>query len=203
MWCLRSGRRANKTNNEKMMNGDRQTCIKISWFTSIGVTLIWLFFLPPVIFAQTKPVMDNIHGSKDSAKGITIHQEISFKVSPRLVYETLLSSEQFSECTKKSFDNFSAASANIDPTVGGAFKLFDGVIFGRILELVPDQRIVEAWRVSDWPPGIYSIARFELKPEGSGTKVIFDHTGFPDGLKAHLTIGWQQHYWDALTKYFQ
>jgi hypothetical protein len=31
-------------------------------------------------------------------------------------------------------------------------------------------------------------------PEGSGTQVIFDHTAFPEAPKAHLTIGWQQHY---------
>jgi activator of HSP90 ATPase len=162
------------------------------------------FFLSSALFAQTAPAMDNTHGgSKDSLKGITIHQEISFKANPKQIYEILLSSKQFSESTKKSFDNFTAKSASIDPTVGGAFTLFDGVIFGRILELVPNQRIVEAWRVADWPAGVYSIARFELKPQGSGTQVIFDHIGFPEGLKAHLAIGWQQHYWDALTKYLQ
>ena len=64
--------------------------------------------------------------------------------------------------------------------------------------MVPDQRIVEAWRVVDWPAGVYSIAKFEFKPQGSGTQLIFDHIGFPEGLKEHLSIGWQQHYWDAL-----
>ena len=49
---------------------------------------------------------------------------------------------------------FTASSAKIDPVVGGTFSLFDGHIIGRILELVPDQRIVEAWRVVDWPAGV-------------------------------------------------
>ena len=98
---------------------------------------------------------------------------------------------------------FSASSAKIDSVVGGAFSVFDGHITGRILELVPNQRIVEAWRVVDWPPGVYSIARFDLSAEASGTRVTFEHIGFPEGLKDHLSIGWQQHYWDAMTKYFQ
>ncbi len=98
---------------------------------------------------------------------------------------------------------FTASSAKIDPVVGGTFSLFDGHIIGRILELVPDLRIVEAWRVVDWPPGMYSIARFDLSAEGTGTRVIFEHVGFPEGLKEHLSEGWQQHYWDAMTKYFQ
>jgi len=173
-------------------------------FAATAAFFASVLFLPSALIAQNTPVMSNTHGSpKDLPKGITIHQEISFKASPQQLYETLLSSKQFSECTKKSFDNFTATSARIDPAVGGAFSLFDGVIFGRILELVPNQRIVEAWRVADWPAGIYSIVRFELKPEGSGTLVVFDHTGFPEGLKEHLAIGWQEHYWDALKKYLQ
>jgi activator of HSP90 ATPase len=147
---------------------------------------------------KTKSQSDN---EKNSLKGITIHQEINFKVSPQRLYKTLLSSQEFSECTKKSFDGFSAMSANIDSTVGGAFSLFDGHIIGRILELVPNQRIVEAWRVVDWPAGVYSIAKFELKPKDSGTQLLFDHIGFPKGLKVNLSLGWQQHYWDALNKF--
>ena len=94
------------------------------------------------------------------------------------------------------------ASAKIDSVPGGTFSLFDGHITGRILELVPSQRIVEAWRVVDWPAGVYSIARFDLNAQYGGTKVIFEHVGFPEGLKDHLSLGWQQHYWDAMTKYF-
>jgi len=143
------------------------------------------------------------NATTDSSKSITIHQEVAFKVSPEKVYAALLSSKQFSESTTKSGGPFSATSAKIDARVGGSFSVFDGHIFGIVLELVPNQRIVEAWRVVDWPAGIYSIARFELIAEGGGSKLIFDHTGFPAGLKEHLATGWQEHYWDALTKYFE
>ncbi|MBS1600619.1 MAG: SRPBCC domain-containing protein [Bacteroidetes bacterium] len=139
----------------------------------------------------------------DSLKGITIHQEINFTVSPQKIYHALLDSKEFSDFTKKSFDMFSATSAKIEAKQGGSFSVFDGHITGMIIELIPNQRIVEAWRVVDWPAGIYSIARFELVGNGSGTHLIFDHIGFPAGLKEHLTTGWQQHYWDALTKYFK
>ncbi len=157
----------------------------------------------PVIAQTQKNAMSQHINNNDSVKGISIHQEVNFLVKPQRLYEGLLSSKQFSESTKKSFADFSSTSANIDPTVGGTFSVFDGHIIGRILELVPNQRIVEAWRVEDWPAGIYSIARFEFKAQGSGTQLIFDHVGFPEGLKEHLATGWQQHYWDALTKYFQ
>jgi activator of HSP90 ATPase len=154
-------------------------------------------------YTQNSTAMNEHANNADSAKGITIHQEIDFSVAPGQLYQVLLSAGQFSACTKKSFNMFTASSAKIDARDGGSFSLFDGHIVGRILELVPGKRIVEAWRVVDWPEGVYSIARFELEPKGSGTRLSFDHIGFPEGLKEHLTSGWQQHYWDALSKYFQ
>jgi activator of HSP90 ATPase len=171
----------------------------------VGLTFIAaICILQSSVIAQMKKNTVSKHiNNADSLKGITIHQEINFKVSPQRVYETLLSSKQFSDCTKKSFGDFTAMSAIIDSTVGGTFSVFDGHIIGRILELVPNQRIVEAWRVVDWPAGVYSIAKFEFKPQGYGTRLIFDHIGFPEGLKEHLSIGWQQHYWGALITYLQ
>jgi len=168
----------------------------------VGLALMAAVCLLQPALAQMKNKTANSK-KVDTANEITIHQEVNFKVSPQQVYEALLSSKQFSESTKRSYANFSATSAKIDSTVGGTFSVFDGHIIGRILELVPNQRIVEAWRVVDWPAGVYSIAKFELEPQSAGTHLIFDHIGFPEGLKDHLTIGWQQHYWDALSKYFQ
>jgi activator of HSP90 ATPase len=163
-----------------------------------------MIFMQPSLFSQVRSdTLGKTAIGQSSNNDIIIHQEIDFKVIPQQLYQTLLSSKEFSACIKKSFPNFTDMSASIDSTVGGSFSLFDGHIVGRILELVPNQRIVEAWRVVDWPAGAYSIAKFEFKPQGSGTHLIFEHVGFPEGLKEHLSIGWQQHYWDALAKYFQ
>jgi activator of HSP90 ATPase len=84
--------------------------------------------------------------------------------------------------------------------VGGAFTLFGGYIVGRHIELVPNELIVQAWRVGSWDRGVYSIVRFELTEQRARTKVTFDHTGFPRGEAEHLAAGWQAHYWDPLDK---
>jgi activator of HSP90 ATPase len=89
----------------------------------------------------------------------------------------------------------------ISREVGGAFMLFGGYITGRHLELVPSQRIVQAWRVGAWPTGVYSIAKFQLLPQGSATKIVFDHTGFPKGDAEHLASGWNEHYWQPLAEF--
>ena len=173
---------------------------KKNCYRSAIFSLVVFLLHPPAGAQVAQPTMSEKPGT-DSA--ITIHQETDVKASPAQLYQVLMSSRGFSDCTKKSFPSFSAASAKIDAVAGGSFSLFDGHIVGRILELVPNERIVEAWRVVDWPAGIYSIARFEFRSNGTGTTVVFDHTGFPPGLKAHLSDGWQEHYWDALSKYFE
>jgi activator of HSP90 ATPase len=129
-----------------------------------------------------------------SDKSITIHQEIEFNATPEKLYEALLNSKQFTE--------FSGRPAEINREVGGTFSLFKGHIIGRNVELVPNERIVQAWRVVTWPEGAYSIVRFELKPQGSRTHLVFDHIGFPEGLHDHLAAGWDENYWSLLKKYF-
>jgi activator of HSP90 ATPase len=136
-----------------------------------------------------------------------IHQEIVFTASPKRVYEALTDAGQFqkvellSEAPNMKGLDVTGKPAIISRDAGGAFSLFGAHILGRQIELVPNQRIIQAWRVSDWDPGVYSIARFELSEQGSGTKLVFDHVGFPAGSGDHLASGWKAHYWEPLQKF--
>jgi activator of HSP90 ATPase len=132
-----------------------------------------------------------------------IHQEPVFKASRKRVYQALTETKQFDKLVKLSgiSDALGTKPTQIGNEVGGTFTIFGGHIIGRQLELLPDERIVQAWRVVDWEPGWYSIAKFNLVEQGSDTKIVFDHTGFPKGLGEHLASGWKEHYWDTLQKY--
>jgi len=83
----------------------------------------------------------------------------------------------------------------------GVFACFGGMITGRIIELVPNQRIVQAWRAGNWPAGIYSIVKFELAEQGGGTLLVLDQAGFPEGGKEHLEGGWKSNYWEPLKRF--
>jgi activator of HSP90 ATPase len=122
-----------------------------------------------------------------------IHQEIQLPGSPADVYTALVDCSRFSELT--------GAPASGDAAEGAAFSAFGGHIAGRHVELVPGQRVVQAWRAKTWPEGLYSIARFELRPDATGTLLVFDHTGFPEDMKEHLSQGWVANYWQNLEKY--
>ena len=123
----------------------------------------------------------------------SLHQEVDFKASPQRIYEILLDSKQFAA--------FSGMPAEIDAKEGGAFSTFGGLVAGRNIELIPAQRIVQAWRPTHWEPGVYSIVKFDLKAQGAGTSVTLDHTGFPPGKFDDLDPGWKVRYWDPLKKF--
>ena len=129
----------------------------------------------------------------ENAMRTSIHQEVDFKAPPEAIYGALLDSKKFAA--------FSGLPATIDPTEGGAFSLFGGLIVGRNIELVANQRVVQAWRPSHWNPGVYSVTLFALEAKGSGATIVFDHTGFPEGDYDSLLSGWNSHYWGRLSHY--
>lgn len=134
-----------------------------------------------------------------------IYQEVTFNAKPERVYDALTDAASFQKAESfsdaaRSLD-IGAHPAKISRDPGGPFSLFGGYIVGRQIELTANQRIVQAWRVSSWDPGIFSIARFELAPLNSGTKLVFHHTSFPAGTAEHLARGWYANYWDPLRKF--
>jgi activator of HSP90 ATPase len=136
-----------------------------------------------------------------------IHQEPFFEAARARVYQALTTAEKFDRIIKLTSVMQSAAmsgktqATRMSPRPGSTFALFGGYIVGRQIELAPAELIVQAWRVGGWSPGVYSIARFQLGDEGGGTRIVFDHSGFPKGQGEHLAAGWHEHYWDPLAKF--
>jgi uncharacterized protein YndB with AHSA1/START domain len=133
-----------------------------------------------------------------------IHQEVVFKASRKRVYEALTDPRQFHQVVLLSAEGKAMATnvpTQISREAGGSFSLFGDHILGRHVELVPNELLVQAWRVADWNPGVYSIVRFQLTEQGATTRLVFDHTAFPPGQGQHLADGWREHYWEPLVKF--
>jgi activator of HSP90 ATPase len=140
----------------------------------------------------------------------SLHQELAFKANRKRVYEIFTTTALFDKMTHDIQAKEGGAASAAHPTeisngVGGAFSLFGGRIVGRHLELVPDERIVQAWRVAYWDSGAFSIVRFDFTEHGAEhgpeTKLLFAHTGFPQGDAENLLHGWKLHYWEPLEKF--
>ena len=123
----------------------------------------------------------------------TINQTVTFLTRPSRVYDALMESELHSEFTKQ--------KAVISKKVGGKIFAFDGWVKGVNKELVRNAKIVQKWRESDWPKGVYSEATFLLKQMKNGTtKLYFTHKDVPEKFVKDIRKGWKEHYWKPMKK---
>jgi activator of HSP90 ATPase len=113
-----------------------------------------------------------------------IHQEATFPASPERVYELLTDGVKFAAATGK--------PARIEASESAAFSIFGGYIHGRQIEVIPGKLVVQAWRGSDWSPGVYSLVRFTLIPEAGGTRLAVDNDAYPEG-KSPIYSSWHEH----------
>ncbi len=116
-----------------------------------------------------------------------IRQTVTFQATPHAVYEALMDSRKHAR--------FTQAPAKISRKVGGAFNAYGDYITGTNLELVPDEKIVQAWHASEWPEGHQSQVTFKLTPVAGGTRLSFTHSGVPEPFVNDIRQGWIDSYW--------
>ncbi len=83
--------------------------------------------------------------------------------------------------------------------VGASFTAGEGYISGRHLELVPDARIVQSWRTTEFPEDA-SDSRVEilLAEDAEGCRVTVIHSDIPEGQGATYEEGWTKHYFTPM-----
>jgi len=130
--------------------------------------------------------MDSIMKTK------TIKQSVTFRAKPHDVYEALMDSDKHAK--------FTGGEAHISREIGGKFSAFDGYSEGFNIELVPDNKIVQSWRTSDWPEGHYSRATFIMDEDEDGTWLTFTQSGVPEDQYEDISQGWHDYYWEPMKK---
>ena len=124
----------------------------------------------------------------------TIKQRVKFKAAPAAVYELLADSRKHTEVTGK--------KATISPKIGGAFSARADEVTGINVDLVPAQRIVQAWRHRAFPEGIFSMAAVTLTPTpDGGTDLVLTHRGVPKALIPETEQAWREQYWLPMKAY--
>jgi len=126
----------------------------------------------------------------------TIRQRIFIKASPHDVYETLIDSRKHARLV--------GAQASISRKEGGKFQVYDGEISGVNLELKPDQKIVQQWRIETdcWPKEHYSKATITLTEVDGGTRLTFTQAGVPEECYDNVRQGWYDYYWTPMQEKF-
>ncbi len=79
---------------------------------------------------------------------------------------------------------------------------WDGVTYCQVTELDPPRRLAYTWRGGagkDKPPTLDTVVRWTLEPEGSGTRLVLEHTGF-SGLRSVLVSFIMKRGWAKMMK---
>jgi activator of HSP90 ATPase len=118
-----------------------------------------------------------------------------FAAKPEDIYQAWLSSEGHTAMT--------GSPASVDGRVGGEFSAWDGYIFGKTLELRPNQRIAQAWRTSEFPDSAPdSLLEVDLEETAGGTKITLRHSDMPAGQVDSYRQGWEDFYFKPMKEYF-
>jgi len=124
-----------------------------------------------------------------------IFQVIEINSTPEKVYEALTNEKLHAE--------FTGMSAHIENKVGGVFEVTDGESFGYTVNLVPNQRIVQAWSHKSFSEGFFSTVHIDLEKTPEGVRLNFNHLGVPEEHSGWLTEGWKRIYWEPLKQFLE
>ena len=126
----------------------------------------------------------------------TIRQTIIIDAQPFEVYEAYADPEKQT--------TFTGDEAKGRPRVGGRFTAGGDYIFGKFVDLIKGEKIVQSWTTTEWPEG-YPPSRLELrfKSKGKKTELTMIHSKVPAADVEKYAEGWQDYYWQPLKKYFE
>ena len=127
----------------------------------------------------------------------SIQQEILFDSESAVIYNLLMNQDKHSEIT--------GSEVIMSNEINGHFSVFDDYCVGYNIELIENQKIVQAWHFDEegWPDNHYSICTFTLEPVENKTKLIFTQTDIPEHKAEELERGWNDFYWQPIKEYLK
>lgn len=144
-------------------------------------------------FATTAPTK-TVETPAKTVNTTSLTESTEFQTSAHELYETLTDVQRAQVWTR--------APVKLSREIGSTFEFFGGNVSGEILELVPDKKIVQTWRLSSWPAGHFSKVTLELE-QGTDCVVLKMHqTGIPVGEEELTRTNWSGYYWRAIKASF-
>jgi len=91
--------------------------------------------------------------------------------------------------------------ADFKPEIGYEFSLWDGDITGKVLEIIPNEKLVEQWYFEG--ENVESIATIKFFQEKNKITVELNHTNIPDAAFENITNGWVEYYLGAIKTFVE
>lgn len=120
----------------------------------------------------------------------TVTDTEEFRTTAAEMYQTFTDPQRLAAFTRAPPKVFEGAK------VGGKFELFDGNVSGEFLELQEPTKIVQSWRLNQWPTGHYSTLKIEFDQNDVDRVTVMrvEWTGVPIGQEEVTKRNWLEYY---------
>lgn len=119
----------------------------------------------------------------------TLHLEPTFNTTAEQLYVTLLDKERISAWARSA-----PLMESFPPKEGSEFKFFGGSITGKFTKLIPNEQIVQLWRLEDWKAGHFAQLDISLKQGAGETTMVVKWSGIPIGEEDRVKGNFEEYY---------
>jgi len=119
-----------------------------------------------------------------------IHQTYTIKAPVSKVWQALTDAARI--------EQWGAGPAQMNPTEGGEFSLWDGDIHGTNTKVVPDTLLEQDWYGHDNPERCYKVTYTLKAVDGNTTAVALVQADVPDDEAQDFEDGWRDYYFDPI-----
>lgn len=121
---------------------------------------------------------------------VTVTDKEEFRTTAEQLYQTFTDPQRLAAFTRAPPKVFEGAHQ------GAKFELFGGNVSGQFLELVEPTKIVQSWRLDQWPAGHYSTLQIEFDQNDRDAVTIMrvEWSGVPVGQEDVTKRNWLEYY---------
>ncbi len=137
------------------------------------------------------PSLPHTSTSGSSSVNTTIVTDTEeFRAPASELYQTFTDPQRIAAFTRAAPKLFEGAKK------GGKFELFGGNVSGEYLELIEPMKIVQSWRLEQWPKGHYSRLEinFDQNDVDNVTVMRVSWSGVPIGQEEVTKRNWGEYY---------
>jgi activator of HSP90 ATPase len=138
------------------------------------------------------------HAGGSSVNTTTVTDTEEFRAPASEIYQTFTDPQRITAFTRAAPKLWEGAKK------GGKFELFGGNVSGEYLELEEPKKIVQSWRLEQWPKGHYSTLEISLDQNDVDNVTVMrvTWTGVPVGQEDVTKRNWGEYYVRSIKQTF-
>lgn len=133
-----------------------------------------------------------------SVNTTTVTATDEFRTTAEELFKTFTDPQRLAAFTRAAPKQFDGAK------VGGKFAIFDGNVLGEFVKLDEPKKLVQKWRLAQWPEGHYSLQEinFDQNDIDQVTNMRVSWTGVPVGQEDVVQRNWEGYYVRSIKQTF-